>query len=822
MRKSSTLHVVRDSSARIMPDVRGMTKRQAALAYAAAGLYVVPVQYGTKHPGSVVGDAWQAKSSIDPDDINAWWDENDEYGIALHCGRSDLFVIDVDTPGKVPVSWHEMLASAPANRTREEDNGKGHYFFLMPPDKRLGNGKGRLPKGWGDVRGANGVVILPPSTHPGETDEAAAKDIGGQYRQRRPGVIPELPGFIVDLLNEATPGEYSLTDKELVKFLDEHKGNDRPNLLKAVIQRFVQDSEGGRHDNAVPCMCWAFREARAGYYPARKAVEEVTEAFQQSLSEEGNQRRAGDGEWSDIVKWAAAQALGADVAKVRAEVEARIRAQEEDRNADGLYHPKPGTVTDQEHAQQVIRWISDRAIYAWDAASWILKREDSWKVAPKTESRGILSMAAAEMPYGEKPPANVEPGDEDWKDEYYEWELRHRYQSAQKSAGIAQKMTALVTTDDGSSPYTVSLSDMDTDPDTLWTPSGAIDLLPEGRTDENKVDLREVHLRCTRYTPLQRATPAWDALLAAVWPDPAVRAWALQLFAVGVTGTSPRMFIYLHGERSRGKTSIPYLIADVLGSYGRSDLDSAMISRDSKGWDRAALHGLRFGLIDEMPSGAGGPTEILKKITGGSKIRAEYKNKPEFTFSPTHTLVFASNSVPDMKDDAVVERLRAIPCHGSPRAVKAARAKVGDVNDRVWQQEAPGVLWQLMELAKHYRRNADLIDNSAAPASVRKSTAVLQSEQNVLEQWLRSHTGILDKDVPKAEWATPTDIYDLFLDWCRKNHRGRRYLNDGYSVDQLGRELSKIAGRAGIQRVRTAVGRRWNVDLNPANVKGRR
>ena len=41
--------------------------------------------------------------------------------------------------------------------------------------RTLGNGTGRLPKGWGEIRGLNGVIKVFPSTHAD----------GGQYRWER-------------------------------------------------------------------------------------------------------------------------------------------------------------------------------------------------------------------------------------------------------------------------------------------------------------------------------------------------------------------------------------------------------------------------------------------------------------------------------------------------------------------------------------------------------------------------------------------------------------------------------------------------------------
>src|SRR4051812_20321465 len=69
---------------------------KAAVLYADAGCYVLPVKRATKkHPGSVVGDHWQDKSSRDPKVIAMWFAGTDR-DIALHCGRSGLVVLDVD------------------------------------------------------------------------------------------------------------------------------------------------------------------------------------------------------------------------------------------------------------------------------------------------------------------------------------------------------------------------------------------------------------------------------------------------------------------------------------------------------------------------------------------------------------------------------------------------------------------------------------------------------------------------------------------------------------------------------------------------------
>src|SRR6476659_73127 len=140
----------------------GVDMLTAALAYAACGWYVLPVRRGTKHPGSVVGNDWQDKSSRDPKVIAGWFAGTD-YGIALHCGRSGAVVLDVDHPDEVPADWWQHLDTAAYQSTRPGTPRRGHYVFAMPPGRSIGCPT-RFP--WGEVRGLNGVIIAEPTVHP--------------------------------------------------------------------------------------------------------------------------------------------------------------------------------------------------------------------------------------------------------------------------------------------------------------------------------------------------------------------------------------------------------------------------------------------------------------------------------------------------------------------------------------------------------------------------------------------------------------------------------------------------------------------------------
>ena len=198
-----------------IPDVADTDPLTAALAYAAAGWYVLPVRTDTKHPGSIVGTKWPSLSSRDTKQITAWFVGTD-YGIALHCGRSGAVVLDIDNYNHVPDA---VLAAAettdcPYQSTRSDQPGRGHYVFANTTGRRIGNSLGKLATAakWGEVRGANGVIIVEPTVHPD----------GGQYRWVRTGPVPPIPDYLAEALPESATPEDTATDAEVKKFLDTH------------------------------------------------------------------------------------------------------------------------------------------------------------------------------------------------------------------------------------------------------------------------------------------------------------------------------------------------------------------------------------------------------------------------------------------------------------------------------------------------------------------------------------------------------------------------------------------------------------------------
>ncbi len=302
----------------------------AALAYAKAGLYVLPVKRGGKHPGSVVGNRWQDKSTRDPKVIAALWPGTDR-GIALDLGRSGLVVIDVDRP-ELLESWLETTLNgsrAPYQSTRPDTAGRGHYVFSQPPGRRIGCGKGGLAGMGLDVKGCGGVIIVEPTQHPED---------GGAYRWITPiGPVPVLPDSIDDKLGEAGKANASAaTDAAVSTFLTEHIEASRPALANVWPRRFADAlaRNDSRHEAMVSNLVAAVENAKGGYYPARPAVDTLRTAFIAAKTRIYNgqppkldETQARD-EFAGILAWSIGQAASQTRAEIRARVERNLKADE--------------------------------------------------------------------------------------------------------------------------------------------------------------------------------------------------------------------------------------------------------------------------------------------------------------------------------------------------------------------------------------------------------------------------------------------------------------------------------------------------------------
>ena len=260
-----------------------------------------------KNPGSVVGGRWHEQSSRDPEQIRRWWTDLPDARIALHVGRSGavVFDLDCDDPHTLPPELWKALQRGQVQLTRQGESVRGHYVFATAPGE-FGNSAGGFMR-YGEVRGRNGVIIAAPTPHAD----------GGLSRWTEPGSLAPLPEALRAMLSAAVDHADPKTPAELTTFLDAHAAENRAHALKGQLTAFANAIGDGasRHDSMCAVLVWAFREAIAGCYPARRAYDELAAALAAAKP------HAGPGEFDRMACWAAAQAEKADPAETLARLD---------------------------------------------------------------------------------------------------------------------------------------------------------------------------------------------------------------------------------------------------------------------------------------------------------------------------------------------------------------------------------------------------------------------------------------------------------------------------------------------------------------------
>jgi hypothetical protein len=400
-------------------------------------------------------------------------------------------------------------------------------------------------------------------------------------------------------------------------------------------------------------------------------------------------------------------------------------------------------------AREVLHRTWPALRYAPDAGAWITRGPVKWEARRGDLSKWAVDLVSWLMLRGDK---NAPDGSE----EQWLYNQRVRFTTNATSNAIAGKMGAQVAA--GNHPSAIELADLDSEREILWAGGTAYDLRNSAQAPAVSAwtDPGSPHLHSAGVIPQLRETPLWDNFTAAVWPDAALRAWALRVLSIAFTGYSDKALPILLGQSDGGKTSIIVLLMSVLGSYAHV-ADARLLSPADRSHASIvyALKGRRLSFIDEAPRAGQLATERLKQITGGAELTGNRMHENPVTFSPTHTLILTANPEhePHLNDAAVRRRVRLIPCNGDPAAVRAARAAIGAENGPAWRAEAPGVMAAMMAEAARWL---------ADPESGRSAVEEIRVSQDLVLQWLG------EECEPWATGAKSRELYMAFTDSCRR------------------------------------------------------
>jgi P4 family phage/plasmid primase-like protien len=456
--------------------------------------------------------------------------------------------------------------------------------------------------------------------------------------------------------------------------------------------------------------------------------------------------------------------------------------------------------TDQGLAEQVALRMLPALRYGTDSDTWLVRGSNVWRET-KDMADWATSQVARLMPPGDP---DFPKSASDYTAENWQAKTRARFLTSGPSGAIERKLKSIVK--DTGHPGGIEVGRLDTNPEILWAGGQAWDLRASGDVPvPARIDLATPHLRSALCLPAPIETPAWDAFVATVFPDPEVRAWAMRVLSIALAGYPDAAIPVLYGPERTGKTALISLMVKVLGSYGHAADPRLLAGADNAHASVVyALKGRRLSFIDEGPRKGHLAAERLKQLTGGGQLTGNAMRANPVTFDPTHTLVMTTNDEPPITDPALRARMRIIPCEADRDLVRAARQTL---TPAVWTQEAPGVLAKLMRECAAWLANPDTALTSSAPFTLQTTMDDMVSGQDPIVEW------VAEMCIHNEHGTSGRVLHRAFLAWHEMQPAYKR--SPAPSETMFGRTLGKL----GYDAIRNA-GPKKNQVYRPLIISG--
>lgn len=317
----------------------------------------------------------------------------------------------------------------------------------------------------------------------------------------------------------------------------------------------------------------------------------------------------------------------------------------------------------------------------------------------------------------------------------------------------AQRLEAMVRVARAVRPFPVAPDALDSD---LWlfnVENGTVDLR-EGRVRPHRREDLITKIAPVRFDP-SATWRRWDAFLARVLPDAAVRAYVQRLAGYWLTGDVREQILpFLHGAGANGKSTFVTLLQDLLGDYGKTGAPDLLVTKqqDAHPAEVADIHGARLVVCSEVEQGRWFAEKRIKELTGGDRLKARLMYRDFFEFRPTAKLVVIANHRPKVRgtDFAIWRRVHLVPFD-----VTIPAAERDNDLGRKLRAELPGILnWALRGCLEWQRGGLK------PPKAIADATHEYRQEQDHVAQFVAECCETTPDAVPMGE------IYARYKLWA--------------------------------------------------------
>lgn len=264
--------------------------------------------------------------------------------------------------------------------------------------------------------------------------------------------------------------------------------------------------------------------------------------------------------------------------------------------------------------------------------------------------------------------------------------------------------------------------------------------------------------------------------------------------------------VFLHGTGGNGKsTFINHVLKNVIGDDNNSAIPPDQMGGKQNRFNTAELFRKEVNMVADIDDEYIENTAILKNLTGGDSINAEFKGITGFHFRNYAKLFFSANSLPKFKDDTdgFASRLITIDTI-SPNTRNEPNGHPewwNDIDMNKIKKEAPIFAVNCMQLfSKVIKRNAFTI-----PRSVQISTNKWKDDNDKFKQFISDCFEFTNDDT-NGEKAVY--IHDAWVKYARGNG-----YSDKMSISTIANKLEKY----GIYKKKSRNGNGISDTANPVS-----
>lgn len=229
---------------------------------------------------------------------------------------------------------------------------------------------------------------------------------------------------------------------------------------------------------------------------------------------------------------------------------------------------------------------------------------------------------------------------------------------------------------------------------------------------------------------------------------------------------SEHCLFFLFGTGRNGKGTFLETILALLGDYATT-IDASLITakrHEDHPTGLTDLDGRRFVPTVEVEDGKRLAEALVKKLTGGDRIKARRMRQDNYEFDPTFKLFVAANHEPEIMgmDEGIWSRIKMIPFD----VFIPAGERDKHLRENLIREEGPGILAWLVRGCLEWQR-AGLQE----PAEVITATEAYRASMDSLADFLNDKCeSYLDHPTLKEQARTLKDsLYKAYSIWAKAN-----------------------------------------------------